>query len=202
LNQNSFVLNHVDFYAHADPDMLEVGNDGLAYREQRSHFALWAAMKSPLLIGTDLTRIKADSLAILKSKTLLAFNQDEVYGKPAMPFKWGTNPNWTFDDDHPAEFWAGRFTGGIMILLLNNHDHVRSLTFDWSEVPQVKSGRTYQVVDGWNESIDYGCFAASGTLTVGTIARHDTAVLVLIEGGCNKNPASESARTHRVILRE
>jgi hypothetical protein len=34
-----------------DADMLEVGNNGLSMAEQRSHFALWAAVKSPLLIG-------------------------------------------------------------------------------------------------------------------------------------------------------
>ena len=34
--------------------MLEVGNGALTAAETRKHFALWAAMKSPLLIGTNL----------------------------------------------------------------------------------------------------------------------------------------------------
>ena len=34
-------------------DMLEVGNKGLSLPEQRTHFALWAMAKSPLLIGSD-----------------------------------------------------------------------------------------------------------------------------------------------------
>jgi alpha-galactosidase len=33
--------------------MLEVGNKGLSLPEQRTHFALWAMAKSPLLIGSD-----------------------------------------------------------------------------------------------------------------------------------------------------
>ncbi len=36
---------------------LQVGDPGgkaLTYTEQRSHFALWALIKSPLLIGADL----------------------------------------------------------------------------------------------------------------------------------------------------
>lgn len=37
-----------------DPDMLQIGNGGLRLCEERSHFALWAALKSPLLIGADL----------------------------------------------------------------------------------------------------------------------------------------------------
>jgi len=159
--------------------MLEVGNGDLTLEEQRSHFALWAAMKSPLLIGTDLTKIGDDSLRILKSKTLLAFNQDDVHEKPAMPFKWGTNPKWTFDEHYPAEFWSGTFKGGIMMLLLNNSDEPRRMQFAWREVPEVRKGQMYRIVDGWDEGIDYGCFQVEGVLTVGLIARHDTAVLVL-----------------------
>lgn len=65
-------------------DMLEVGNGDLTPAETRTHFATWAAMKTPLLIGTDLSVISDDNLAILKNKYLLAFNQDEVVGEPAM----------------------------------------------------------------------------------------------------------------------
>jgi alpha-galactosidase len=51
-----------------DFDMLEVGNNGLTENEERAHFAIWAISKSPLLIGTDLTKISSKSLAILKNK--------------------------------------------------------------------------------------------------------------------------------------
>ena len=53
LNENSFLLNSVDFWGHNDPDMLEVGNGDLTVAETRSHFAFWAAIKSPLIIGTS-----------------------------------------------------------------------------------------------------------------------------------------------------
>ena len=45
-----------------------VGNGKLSPGEQRAHFALWAVMKSPLLVGADLRSIHPDSLAILKAK--------------------------------------------------------------------------------------------------------------------------------------
>jgi alpha-galactosidase len=51
-NENSFLMNYVGFWGHPDPDMLEVGNGNLTLAENRAHFALWAAMKSPLIIGT------------------------------------------------------------------------------------------------------------------------------------------------------
>ena len=59
----------------APADMLEVGNDGLTIAEQRTHFALWAMAKSPLLIGSDVRSINASSLAILKNKDLIAVSQ-------------------------------------------------------------------------------------------------------------------------------
>jgi alpha-galactosidase len=37
--------------------MLEVGNGQMTTDEYQSHFALWAALKSPLLIGCSLSGI-------------------------------------------------------------------------------------------------------------------------------------------------
>ncbi len=50
---NVEILDHVDFYSHNDMDMMEIGNGNLTIQEQRTHFAVWAFMKSPILIGTD-----------------------------------------------------------------------------------------------------------------------------------------------------
>ena len=59
----------------ADADMLEVGLAGLTLAEQRTHFALWCLIKSPLLIGADVRTIAQESLAILKNAGLIAVNQ-------------------------------------------------------------------------------------------------------------------------------
>jgi hypothetical protein len=40
----------------------------LSLAQQRSHFALWALVKAPLLIGANLEEISEESLAILKAK--------------------------------------------------------------------------------------------------------------------------------------
>ena len=61
-----------------DPDMLEIGNGGLTVSEERSHFALWAFAKAPLIIGCDLSKISDSSLSILKNKNLIAVNQDTI----------------------------------------------------------------------------------------------------------------------------
>ena len=49
-------LSSVDFFAHNDMDMMEIGNGNLTIEEERTHFAVWAFMKSPILLGTDVRR--------------------------------------------------------------------------------------------------------------------------------------------------
>ncbi|QDS77633.1 hypothetical protein FKW77_002637 [Venturia effusa] len=156
LNENSFYMNHVNFYGHSDPDMLEVGNGDLTIEENRSHFALWAIMKSPLLIGTDLAKLDGAKVDILKNKYLLAFNQDDVTGEPASPYKWGTNENWTFNKTYPAEFWSGKFKQGTLVAALNVADTPQTKEIWWKEVPQLKSGNSYNVVDAWTDQ-KLGC---------------------------------------------
>ena len=168
-------MNHVNFWGHSDADMLEIGNGGLSVAEERSHFAFWAVMKSPLLIGCDLAKIPSTSLDILKNKYLLAFHQDDTIGEPAQPYKWGTNPDWTFDSKHPPEFWSGRFKQGTIILVLNVEDTQYSKNINWAEVPELKAGGRYRVIDAWSDK-DYGCFDSGVNVA---LSAHDTAVLVL-----------------------
>jgi len=170
LNQNSFYLNNVDFWGHSDADMLEVGN-GLSVQEARTHFALWAAMKSPLLIGTDLSKINTANIDILKNKYLLAFNQDPNVGKPATPYKWGTNPNWTFNASYPAEFWSGASSKGTLILLFNPYSSSKKKVADFGEIPQLHKGGKYQVTDIWSGK-DLGCIEGKYEVEV---QGHDTA---------------------------
>lgn len=57
-----------------DPDMLEIGNNGLTIQAERTHMALWAIVKAPLIIGCDLSSVTDESLAILKNKDLIAIS--------------------------------------------------------------------------------------------------------------------------------
>jgi len=93
--------------------MLEVGQGDLTSQESRTHFALWAMMKAPLIMGTDLSTLSQENIDILQNKYLLSFNQDPVYGAPAAPYKWGTNADWTFNATYPAEYWSGGSSNGM-----------------------------------------------------------------------------------------
>ena len=57
-----------------DPDMLEVGNGGMTTSEYEAHFALWALLKSPLLIGCDITNMSEDTKRILMNEEIIAIN--------------------------------------------------------------------------------------------------------------------------------
>jgi alpha-galactosidase len=65
-----------------DPDMLEVGNKGVTDAEGRSHFALWCLMKAPLLIGTDISKASAVTIATLGNEEAIAVNQDSLVRLP------------------------------------------------------------------------------------------------------------------------
>ena len=54
--------------------MLEVGNGGMTTVEYQSHFALWALLKAPLIIGCDITNMSDDTKNILFNQEVIAVN--------------------------------------------------------------------------------------------------------------------------------
>jgi alpha-galactosidase len=54
-------------------------------------FTAWALLKSPLIIGTDLTKATNQTIEILTNKELIAINQDPNVGESVTPFRWGMN---------------------------------------------------------------------------------------------------------------
>ncbi len=74
-------------YCHNDMDMLVVGMygkggdeyisaGGCTDEEYQTHFALWAMMNSPLMIGCDVRNMTEQTKKILLNKDLIAINQD------------------------------------------------------------------------------------------------------------------------------
>lgn len=82
-----------------DLDMLEVGNGGMTYDEygacaslpfttsqlKRSsavtHFSMWAVLKSPLILGNDVTNMTNETLSIITNDAIIAVSQDSA-GSP------------------------------------------------------------------------------------------------------------------------
>ncbi|KAF9023342.1 glycoside hydrolase [Hymenopellis radicata] len=180
INFNSFLTQATDFSGRNDLDMLQLGNGNLTYDESKSHFTAWALMKSPLLIGTNLSAITNETLSILKNKEILAINQDPVVGTSISPFRWGLNPDWTSDSDFPAQYWSGPTQDGTVFMLLNTLNEPSTLFFNLTESPWIRAGRQYSVRDLWTHT-DNG--TAVRNFTAADVPAHGVVALLLKDAG-------------------
>jgi len=131
-------------------------------------------MKGPLLMGTDLTNLTQEQIGILQNKYLLAFNQDPIVGKPARPYKWGINPDYTFNSTYPAMYWSGTSSNGTIVALFNPTIEPMTMSAEYSEIPQLAGNLSYNVIDVWSGE-DLGC---KGNNVEVDVAGNDTAVFL------------------------
>ncbi|MCM1335200.1 MAG: glycoside hydrolase family 27 protein [Bacteroides sp.] len=98
-------------YCWNDMDMLVVGMHGKGDNAEvlggegklagctdiqyKTHFALWAMMNSPLMIGCDIRKADEAAMKILKNKEIIAINQDEEGRGPYCIRQWN-NPEHVF----------------------------------------------------------------------------------------------------------
>lgn len=157
--------------AFNDLDMLYVGNSALTAAEQQTHFAFWAAAKSPLIIGTDLTTASAQTLNILKNTRIIALNQDSL-GK-SITFKR------RYTNDH--DVWAGPLADGSTVaVVLNFVNSSRSVTFNLADVG-FSSATATDLITGTS----LGKLTSSYTAT---LAGHGSMVLKLTAGVAAPQP--------------
>lgn len=81
-----------------DPDMLEVGNGGMTIDEYKVHMGLWCLVKSPLLIGCDITKLTPEIKDILMNPEVIAVNQDKlgIQGHKIKSTQYYTKPRTKF----------------------------------------------------------------------------------------------------------
>ncbi|MBQ7783131.1 MAG: glycoside hydrolase family 27 protein [Oscillospiraceae bacterium] len=93
-------------YCHNDMDMLVVGMHGKSDNEwiadvvggcsdteYKTHFALWAIMNSPLMIGCDIRSMTDTTREILMNKDVIAINQDIECRGPYCIKQWNNPEN-------------------------------------------------------------------------------------------------------------
>ncbi|EMD35270.1 glycoside hydrolase family 27 protein [Gelatoporia subvermispora B] len=180
INFNSFITQATGFYGRNDMDMVRLGNGGLTYDEAKTHFTAWALMKSPLLIGTNLSAIDDATLGILKNTELLAINQDSVQGSSVSPFRWGVNPDWTSDSSSPAQYWSGPSENGTVFMLINTLAEPSDMFFNLTESPWIRAGRQYSVRDLWTHTNNG---TAVRNFTARAVPEHGVVALLLKDAG-------------------
>jgi alpha-galactosidase len=137
-----------------DPDMLEIGNGGMTFDEYKTHFTLWSLMKAPLLVGTDVTKMSAETVYILTAPEVIQVSQDSL-GIQGSKVVSGT-----------LEVWAGRVNGGYAVALVNRGSTQASITVRFSDIGLSPSS-PYDVRDLW-ERKSLGRFSGSYSASVPT----------------------------------
>ncbi|KAI8633669.1 glycoside hydrolase family 27 protein [Xylariaceae sp. FL1651] len=147
-----------------DLDMMIIGNGKLTDAEERTHFGIWAITKSPILMGTDMTKLSTTRVNLIKNKGLLAVNQDSL-GKAATTFvpKGKSGPV----SGQLYRYWAGPLSDGVVIGLVAP-DGAETVSVNFSDVPGLGSG-TFK----WTELFSGN--TGTGTSVSANLAQHDMA---------------------------
>ncbi|KAF1350691.1 alpha-galactosidase/alpha-n-acetylgalactosaminidase [Delphinella strobiligena] len=104
--------------AWSDLDMLEIGNGRMNDDEYKLHMTMWAATKSPLIIGADVRSLDANAYSIYTNPAVLAISQDPTGSSIVRHWRYFVDP----DDNGQGEIsmWSGTLSQGDYILVLLN----------------------------------------------------------------------------------
>lgn len=161
-------------FCHNDMDMLVVGmhggsNDdfigsigGCTDTQYKTHFALWAMMGSPLMIGCDIRKATQETKDILLNRDLIAINQD-VESRGA--YRVRVEPQW-FHEDEAFVLVKVLSNGDLAIGLFNLSDQNRELTIQfWDLGLPYASGIALSMYD-CHEHKELGTFKERFAVTV------------------------------------
>ena len=143
-------------YGWNDPDMLEVGNGGMTTTEYETHFSLWCLMKAPLLIGTDIDEMSADTLRILTNSEAIAVNQDRLGVQGYKRTSSGDLEVWAGPLSQPSTSYA--------VILLNRGLSTANITVNWMDIGLQPTTQA-DVRDLW-EHKDLGTMTGNVTASV------------------------------------
>lgn len=105
-----------------DFDMMEVGN-GMTDAEDRSHFAMWSMLASPLIMGNDLRTVSKETIKTLTNKEVIAINQDKL----------GIQ-GFRFSNENNMEIWIKPLENDKWaIAFINMSDKAVDFNFDWKK---------------------------------------------------------------------
>lgn len=157
-----------------DFDMMEVGNE-MNDTEDKTHFAMWCMLSSPLFTGNDYRKMSKETLAILTNKELLAVNQDKL---GVQGFKYAILDG--------VEVWVKPLSDRAWaVSFVNRTESAKKINFDWKK-NNIKdadfgyeanfSKTTYKLRDLWkNKEV-----GNTKKIFTSEIASHDVITLKLI----------------------
>lgn len=117
-----------------DLDMMEIGNGGSTDEEYKTHFSMWSALKSPLLIAADVRKLNAQAYSIYTNQAVIAVNQD--------PLGMSAHRVWRYFVDDKDEYgqgeislWTGPLSEGDQVVaLLNGGNNSRTMNASLAQI--------------------------------------------------------------------
>ncbi|KAF5698417.1 hypothetical protein FGLOB1_12067 [Fusarium globosum] len=145
----------------ADADLLEVGNSGMTFDEQATHFALWAMLKSALMISTDITALSDQTVAVLQNKDLISINQDAAV-KPSNSARTLSLQLSTlgYQSADIKDLWTGKTTTGASSFSKQVNGH-GSVALRLSNIKKLSSSANYKYTSVSTGSLSSGAKTAS-----------------------------------------
>ena len=106
-----------------DPDMIVTGVQGLNFEEQKSHFASWCVMSSPLILGNDPRKMTVEEKSIILNKQAIEINQD--------PTEQGKR----IKKENDIEIWQKQLKNGqnALLILNSNSQDIKDYNLNLSE---------------------------------------------------------------------
>jgi len=123
-----------------DPDMLEVGNGGMKYKEYVAHFSFWCLLAAPLMAGNDLRTMNDSIKMIFTNENAIQINQDKL----------GIQGSKIFDEGD-FEVWSKKLSNNeTAYILFNRNFEQKTYQIDWKKLGVT---RNKQMFDIWKNTI-------------------------------------------------
>jgi hypothetical protein len=112
--------------------------------EQRTEFTLWVISRSPLILGTNLTKLDDFTRSLITNKDALEINQHAIEsGQGLMPIKDGQT------DSFPERYWYARTRGHQYLAVFNLKDQATTSELPWLVFHLTE--KPHAVYDIWNQ---------------------------------------------------
>jgi len=171
LDTNTYLSGFSSPGHYNDMDMLEVGN-GMSADEDKSQFALWCVMSSPLVLGNDMSNMSSTTKSLLTNSEAIAVSQDTS----------GIQATKLSDDGNGGQVWGRRLYGFTSnqraVVLFNRSSASKTVSVSWTDLDLVGSATVRDVLN----HKDLGSFTSSFSSSVPS---HGS-VFVVITGTTSK----------------
>lgn len=151
--------------AWPDMDGLEIGH--LTPAQERTQMSFWAALKSPLMISTDLSSLSNETLSVLLNKDIIGISQDEL-GSAAQFIP-------ELSEEKSKQVWAGKLSGDrVVVLVLNERNSTQQVDVPFKSIPALSGDAGYKMKDVWSGNLTQNIFRSIRV----TVQSHDTKAMV------------------------